>query len=300
MPKIAMTAGFYQVLANREPPVVRERYVQFYRDLYRLYDKQLSAGSFNEGPGYSYTELGTYLLDNCAKKGGLNNLDLMVVVYWAHEFDPDHSSCGPFFAETYGIKGPILDVCDQGSAAFFTGLNIIQQYMRHGKTKKAMLLALEQTSIPRDKADHPVLPVTNAAAAIVIQKDWPNDKPPSYRLLESQIILESQICTSLFDAVQFLKIKCHALELSPGEVMIVLKKSSYFFKNYQYNAVKEPEFCAVLQMIALEAIPGFMPIMQYLSQILNSNQVVEKSYILLIDEDAESLNTGYLLLQVKK
>jgi hypothetical protein len=53
-----LTASYYHALEDRASKPARDRYAKFYRDLHKLYGKQITASTLCEGPGYSYTELG--------------------------------------------------------------------------------------------------------------------------------------------------------------------------------------------------------------------------------------------------
>jgi len=298
MANIHITASYCKTLAQRPTPAVRERYVQYYKDLHNLYEKQLSPETFYEGPGYSFTELGTSVLDECEKDGELADIDLMVVVYWAHEFDPDHSSCGPYFAEKYQIKGQIFDVCDQGTISLCTGLMIIKQYLQSETYKKAILLALEQTSIPRNKLDHCIIPSKSTASVFVLQK---NIERKAIELLDAEIISEHEIFNKKFNPISKIDEKIANYSEQKGKnnftTLLVNKRSDFFFKNYQYNNHQQnSKYFICYEKLTNEN--GYYPVTSYITQLLHSDADPHEKIVIITDEDTSTLNTSCITLKI--
>lgn len=295
MSKIYLTSSTFKILEDRKPRQARERFVQYYRDLHALYKKEISEETFCEGPGYSFTELGSKVLDEFVGNNELQDLDLMVVVYWAHEFDPDHSSCGPFFAEKYQIKGQIIDVCDQGTISLFTGIHIIQQYLSNGDCKKALLLALEQTSIPRDKSENYLMPSRNIAAGIIFECC---DETCSLNLVEAGILLESSLLQQPFNGFEFIQQCALKHKIKPN--LMVFKRNTYLYKNYKFNTYINSTSADTKNISYLSNEEGYFPVMSYLDNLVNKRNKSNQNSIFLTAEDTETLSTGYLLLNKKK
>lgn len=159
---------------NRIPREPRERFIRYYHDLHHLEKSQFSKlDVFTFTLQYTYAELGEAILDKCKNDNILKNLDLLIVCYWTHEFDPDYS-CGAYFSDKYRLKGTSFDICDQGIMSPITALKIMQCYMKHS-IKNALLLCFDQSAIPLCNDYQGVKPGKASSMGIYFQNTDPEE-----------------------------------------------------------------------------------------------------------------------------
>lgn len=174
MPNLKIVKNYFVELRNKPPKIPRERFTRFYEDLYAQFD--LGAPdpmSYQQGSQYNYAELGDGILKQCEADGILKNLELLIVCYWTPEFDPEYSA-GAYFCERYSITGKTFDVCDQGLLSPIMALKLIKSYFNHTDIKNALLLCLDQTTIPAPKSGFKNLPKKSSALGIFIKKNKDN------------------------------------------------------------------------------------------------------------------------------
>ena len=162
---------YYKNLPDKYPKLIpRKRFIRYYADLYALeHGDEITPISYMAGSQYTYAELGKEVLSQCQKDSVFDNLDLMVVCYWSHEFDPD-DFCGAYFCDLYNIYGKSFDICDQGLLSPITALCIIKSYFEFSYIKNALLVCFDQTAIPIGKNFSGVLPNKTSSMAMLIEK----------------------------------------------------------------------------------------------------------------------------------
>jgi hypothetical protein len=166
-----MTKHYFSEMPVKPMRLPRERFLKFYQDLFALMKlNEPDIESFKRGDQYTYSELGDAILEKCEKDGILLNLNLLIFCYWAPEFDPDHSA-GAYFCERYRISGKMMDVCDQGIIAAITGLKIIKAYFNQGLIKNALLICMNQTTIPMPKNEYLSLTGNSSAIGLFMESE---------------------------------------------------------------------------------------------------------------------------------
>ncbi len=170
MPNLNIIKNYYGDLTPHPVRMPRERFVRFYRDLYeRLELEGPDPSSFQSGSQHTYAELGDAVLKQCEADGILKDLELLMVCSWTPEFDPEHSA-GAYFCSRYGITGKTLDICDQGILSPIMAIKIINSYFNHGDISNALLLCIDQTTIPVPKNSLKNRPKKSSALGIFIKK----------------------------------------------------------------------------------------------------------------------------------
>lgn len=282
--RIHICKSHFSRLPVRRPRAPRERFIKYYRDLYALHDLDLSEETFLTGSQYSYTELGCNVLEKYANTNILNDIDLFFIITNSHEFDPDYSSAGAYFADKFKLKCKIFDVGDQGSLAFFTGMDLIQKYLHSSKLTNALILVMEQTTIPRNKLSNVLLPMHNSAFALFLGSHPLFSETKSYYAVDSSGILKNAKEKWLIEA----NIKLAQLN---NNYNVVFKKSSVIHQKYQQEKIYIPD--AKVKIISND--PGNFPLFSYLHDLVEGRDVADEVFIL--DEDVETSSVGYLLLR---
>jgi len=273
-------------LPVRQPREPRERFVRYYRDLYSLHGKALSEDAFLSGSQYSYSELGDCVLSTYFQDDVIKNIDLLCIVTWAHEFDPDYASMGAYFAHHYQFDGKIFDVGDQGSIGFHTAIDLIKKYLETSSLQCALVLLMEQTTIPGEK-DQSVLPIYNAAFGVLISKNtFTLKNNDHYEIIASGIEQRQKI----LGMDSFILSLCANYSIPRSQLKLIIKDNNFISCEEMTNLKT-----STISINFVVNDPGIFPFILYLHELLEGRQAAE--YVLMIDEDAESTDIGYLLIR---
>ncbi len=270
----------------------RDRYKQYFQDLYAIYPGEVTDETFAEGDQLTYAELGDHLFQHASLKKELPSIDLIIVAHWSQEFDPDYASCGPYFLHKYDLQTDIFDVCDNGTLATFIGLKVLNSYINAGNSQKVMLLCLEQTTVPRDKRSGDVIPAQSGAVAVILNKHI-NDA--HYVIKATEIITEVNVLANLNKIDRYVIQQIADLILNSSTLLIVTRKSTAFWKVIDYLLLTDHCVFERDQFDFIEPMPGCLSALKKMDDIIHSDS--EHSHVLIVDEDVESMTLGLLLLE---
>lgn len=160
---------YYQTLVSRAKQTPRVRFTQYYDDLSKItMQPAVDPVSYLQGTQYSYVALLNSILPTIQAEGHLNDLELIVISFWSPEFDPDYA-CGAYLCHRYAFAGKIVDISDCGFLSPFIALSAIQNYMQYGGIKCALLLSVDQTTVPHHALiDKCLLPHCTSVCALLI------------------------------------------------------------------------------------------------------------------------------------
>jgi hypothetical protein len=262
----------------------RARFVQYYKDLYKHLGSELDEQVFQEGAQASYSALGELVLAECYEKKLLQRLDLLVAAYWAYEFDPDHASCGAYLCHRYQLDCKLFDVCEQGTLSPFTAIKLIKSFMQTNSLENAMMLLMEQTTIPRNKSDGDLVPTMSGATAVLFQEA----EKAGNKIIDVDIVLAKQMTISGQYLVDFF-IEKYIQKIQVGEsINLYLRKQSYLWHLFHYYRHRLPSLVSIKHF---SGQPGCLQPWE----LFHTTGISEHS--VLIDQDVESLNTGILTIQ---
>lgn len=283
----------HKVAATPEKKTPRDRYVQYVNDLYKIYPGKASPESFIEGDQLTYAELGELILEAPEIAKTIKDLDNIIVAHWSQEFDPDYASCGPYFLHKYDLKSDIFDVCDQGTLAPFMAAKILFHYQKNNVSDMGMILCLEQTTIPRDKSAGDVIPLYSGASAILLTSD---SKFAQWLIKNIEFICEEKALEKLTDIASLITSILKTAGISINETSIVARKNTCYWKALKHQMLstqttlrEQDDF----QFISPN--PGCLSAFKKIEQI--TNQPTDRKFLLVIDEDVESMNMAYMLLE---
>lgn len=146
-----------------EPTLAAER-ERYHRDLVRPYGLDLDSG-FLAQPGPSYGEMGRALLEQAVPPR--ERVDLLVLAYAVPDLDPGRATA-TYLSHLCPGRPIAFAVSDQGCAAAFTGLKLIGEHARAGNARRAVLLAVEQPTLPYDPGVPVRLPSGHSGVALVL------------------------------------------------------------------------------------------------------------------------------------
>jgi hypothetical protein len=137
----------------------------FLSDLTRPYGLGLREDLLAAGAGQCYGEMSAALLTDVLPAG--DPPDLIVLAFAMPDVRPERATAS--YLSHLCAGAPMgFAVCDQGTAAAFTGLRLISEYARSGACTRALLIIIEQAVLHHDlpAGGAGVVPARHAAVAL--------------------------------------------------------------------------------------------------------------------------------------
>jgi hypothetical protein len=132
-------------------PANRARVGEYLADMARPYVREVSAALFGEPPapalGHSYGEMAEALIGPLVSEE--EPVGLLVLAFSVHDLRPGRQTAAYLSHVTPGAPMAFA-ICDQGSAAAFSGLRIAREYASSAGIRRALLIVVEQASLPYD------------------------------------------------------------------------------------------------------------------------------------------------------
>jgi hypothetical protein len=132
-------------------PGNRARVGEYLADMARPYAREMSAALFGGPPspalGHSYGEMAQALIGPVVPAE--EPVDLLVLAFSIHDLRPGRQTAAYLSHVTPGAPMAFA-LCDQGSAAAFSGLRIAREYASSAGIRRALLIVVEQAALPYD------------------------------------------------------------------------------------------------------------------------------------------------------
>jgi 4-hydroxymandelate oxidase len=130
-------------------PGNRARVGTYLADMARAYGHEVPAALFCEPPspalGHSYGEMAEALIGWAVPAD--EPVDLLVLAFSIHDLWPGRQTAAYLSHVTPGAPMAFA-ICDQGSAAAFSGLRIAREYAASAGIRRALLIVVEQAALP--------------------------------------------------------------------------------------------------------------------------------------------------------
>ncbi len=147
----AVRRGFTGPAQFLADPANRARVGEYLADAARPYAREVPAAPFGEPPspalGHSYGEMAEVLIGSAVSPG--EPVDLLVLAFSIHDLRPGRQTAAYLSGVTPGAPMAFA-ICDQGSAAAFSGLRIAGEYASSAGIRRALLIVVEQAALPYD------------------------------------------------------------------------------------------------------------------------------------------------------
>ncbi|MFJ6194891.1 2-hydroxy-acid oxidase [Micromonospora sp. NPDC092111] len=133
-------------------PVQRERLGGYLADLARPYGMRVPDGLFDpssDALGQSYGEMAESLILTLVPPP--EPVDLLVLAFAIHDMLPGRATA-TYLSHVCPGTPMSFAICDQGSAAAFSGLRIAREYAASAGCRRALVIAVEQAVLPYDTA----------------------------------------------------------------------------------------------------------------------------------------------------
>lgn len=132
-------------------PGNRARIGEYLADMARPYARDVNVALFGEPPspalGQSYGEMAEALIGSAVPAD--EPVDLLILAFSIHDLRPGRQTAAYLSHVTPGAPMAFA-ICDQGSAAAFSGLRVARDYASSAGIRRTLLIVVEQAALPYD------------------------------------------------------------------------------------------------------------------------------------------------------
>ncbi|HVQ92782.1 MAG TPA: hypothetical protein VMU51_17240, partial [Mycobacteriales bacterium] len=142
----------------------------FIADMVGPYGVPLREDLLRTGSGHTYAQMAEALLPDVLAAG--EPVDLLVLAFAIHDIRIGQTTA--VYLSSICPGDPLaFAICDQGSAAAFTGLRLISEYASTGDCRRALLVVAEQSALHYQPAPvpGPPAPIPDRHAAVALLLD---------------------------------------------------------------------------------------------------------------------------------
>ncbi|WP_371483643.1 hypothetical protein [Kitasatospora sp. NBC_00315] len=173
----AVRLAFPHPAALAADPVHTGRLRRYLTDLLRPYGRELDPGAL--GPdavhrgGQVYGEMAEALIRATVPAG--ESVDLLVLAYSVPDITPGRATT-TYLSHVCPGTPMAFAVSDQGPASAFTALRLVDAYARSGGLRRALLLVVEQDSLPYDPGVPVNMPTGSRGVALLFGEPLPGER----------------------------------------------------------------------------------------------------------------------------
>ncbi|MGI8665188.1 MAG: 2-hydroxy-acid oxidase [Jatrophihabitans sp.] len=160
----AARRSFDQTSVTALDPLLR----LFVTDMVAPYHLGLREDLLVDGAGHSFGEMAEPLIAELVPAG--QPVELLVLAFSLHDLRLGRATATYLSHRCPGAPFAFA-VCDQGVAAAFTGLRLIDAYARTGGCRRALLLVLEQSALHYELAVPAPVPTRHAGVGLLLDRD---------------------------------------------------------------------------------------------------------------------------------
>jgi 4-hydroxymandelate oxidase len=153
-----------------------ERLRVYLTDMLAPYGLALDAPSAGDGGGRSYGEMAEELIRAAVPPG--EQVDLLVLAYRVPDITPGRATA-TWLGHVCPGRPLAFAVSDPSPAAAFTALRLTRAYAAGAGLARALLLVVEQPSLPYAPALPPALPDAAYGVALLLGPPLPGEHPPA-------------------------------------------------------------------------------------------------------------------------
>ena len=129
-------------------PQNRARTWEYLADMARPFGREMTGGPVSEMElGQSYGEMAAALIGPAVPPE--EPVDLLILAFSVHDLRPGRQTAAYLSHLTPGAPMAFA-ICDQGSAAAFSGLRIAREYAASAGVRRTLLIVAEQAALPYD------------------------------------------------------------------------------------------------------------------------------------------------------
>ncbi len=174
----AVRLTFPHPAASATNPAHAQRLGVYMTDMLTPYGLGLTPGALEAGGGQSYGEMAEAVIREIVPPG--EEIDLLVLAIAIPDITPGRATA---IYLSYKCPGNPMAyaICDQGTAAGFTGLRLIDSYAGAGESPRALLIVVEQAELSYDPRTPVSVPTGHVAVGLLFGAEATRGRTASVR-----------------------------------------------------------------------------------------------------------------------
>ena len=162
--RLTLTRAAYNAYDGNSHFAAEPTLPKYLSDMGKPYGATLRAEA--TATGHSHAEMAEPLIEALAV--GPVPIDVLILAQRMHDVSPGRATATYLASRCPGT--PLaLSVCDQGTASPFTALRLLAAYAETGACRRALLIVVEQATLPYNLITEAALPDRNTAAAFLLE-----------------------------------------------------------------------------------------------------------------------------------
>lgn len=141
-----------------------DRLATYLTDMLQPYGLGLDTGTLRAGRGQSYGEMAAAIIEDIVPPD--EHVDLLILAYAIPDITPGRATA-TYLSDICPGRPFAFAISDQGSAAAFTGLQLLREYARTGGCERGLLIIVEQADLPYDPGVPVAVPSGHTAVALL-------------------------------------------------------------------------------------------------------------------------------------
>lgn len=167
---LAISRAQCRVYPENSPLAADPGLRRYLADLVGPHRLALREDLLEQGAGHSYGDMAEPLIEALVPPDA--PVDLLVIAYGVHDVRLGRATATYLSGRCPG--GPLaFAVCDQGVAAAFSALRLINAHTATGDCRRALLLVAEQAAVPYELAGPAPVPDRHAAVGLLLEPSGP-------------------------------------------------------------------------------------------------------------------------------
>ncbi|QKW22942.1 2-hydroxy-acid oxidase [Kitasatospora sp. NA04385] len=179
-------------------PVHGARLRRYLTDLLHPYGLELAPGAPAPGAaepgGRCYGEMAEALIRAAVPEG--EAVDLLVLAHAVPDITPGRATT-TWLSHVCPGTPMALAVSDQGAASAFTALRLVDAYARSGGLRRALLLVVEQDSLPYDPGVPVVVPAGSRGVALLFGDRLPRERTAAVSRVATRVLADGSPAAAL-------------------------------------------------------------------------------------------------------
>ncbi|MEU2374029.1 hypothetical protein [Streptomyces misionensis] len=143
--------------------------LMYVEDLHRPFGVPVDEELLRTGAGLSHLDLAERLLADAEIAGATRDADLLVVASGLPDLHP-YTPLAPHLHDRLGMTGRRFTITEQGSTAPFTAIRVASAGHRCGRTRRAAVLVVEQSTHPARGSFRERATPSDSAALLVLEE----------------------------------------------------------------------------------------------------------------------------------
>jgi hypothetical protein len=165
---LAIVDSACEIFRDTKPYKQNPILLSLLNSLLRPYHCTVAEERLVAGSNLDYATMAVHLMDRLQARGSLEGTDLVVLAHYLPNLHPLRITTSHLMHK-YGLRGTAFALSEREDAIAYVALKVIRQYLRSRQYRRAVLLVMDQNTIPYDSPDFASIKPENCGVALVLE-----------------------------------------------------------------------------------------------------------------------------------